>query len=225
MDGSCAGSFLSISSPQAPDPNDPPTDPLLSSHHILPGPTPTLIISAPERISSSTISPVTTFPAWDRKKTVGDHELLLVGQKWVMEELHTKHKDEYVLKQLEDNRGKKWENPTGQSPNQFQVWNWWARVFYRFSFFSINKSTELYDFRTSGHLRPSRSGLERFSDGQNKILQRTRIHKISHETLSRLKSLLFIMCKPPETSVKLQEPKIRELLVSSQLGKYTGILP
>lgn len=127
--------------------------------------------------------------------------------------------------QLEDNRGKKWENPTDQSPNQFQVWNWWARVFYRFSFFSINKSTEPYDFRTSGHLRPSRSGLGHFSDGQNKILQRTWIHKISHETLSRLKSLLFIMCKPPETSVKLQEPKIRELLVSSQLGKYTGILP
>ena len=32
----------------------------------LPGPIPTLMMSAPERISSSTISPVTTFPAWDR---------------------------------------------------------------------------------------------------------------------------------------------------------------
>ena len=37
----------------------------------LPGPIPTLMMSAPERISSSTISPVTTFPAWDRTiKTV-----------------------------------------------------------------------------------------------------------------------------------------------------------
>lgn len=55
--------------------------PLLCSQQVLPGPTPTLIISAPERISSSTISPVTTFPAWDRKNTARDHELLLVEQR------------------------------------------------------------------------------------------------------------------------------------------------
>lgn len=34
--------------------------------HTLPGPMPTLIISAPDRINSSTISPVTTFPAWNQ---------------------------------------------------------------------------------------------------------------------------------------------------------------
>ncbi len=31
--------------------------------NLIPGPMPTLMISAPDRMSSSTISPVTTFPA------------------------------------------------------------------------------------------------------------------------------------------------------------------
>lgn len=39
---------------------------LLSVALWLPGPMPTLMMSAPARISSSTISPVTTFPAWAR---------------------------------------------------------------------------------------------------------------------------------------------------------------
>lgn len=97
--GSSWGPFwASLVPPSARPQSSPTAHSQLCSQQVLPGPTPTLMISAPERISSSTISPVTTFPAWDRKNIAYDHELLREELGEWRRSPTPKHKEEPVLK-------------------------------------------------------------------------------------------------------------------------------
>ena len=55
-----------------------------TSNIIVPGPIPTLMISAPLRISSSTISPVTTLPAlWEKESNEYRIELTIQHDIWM----------------------------------------------------------------------------------------------------------------------------------------------